>query len=132
MSPAIVLLLALAAAGDCPPGQLSYQKLGEAAQQAFQRGDYAAAVKNFRLALCIAPNNADVYHGLGLAEAAAGHFDLAEKALAQADRLSPRNFAILLSRAQVQASAGNFEISSRTLGEAERFAPAGSETAIVQ
>src|SRR6266700_8388539 len=103
MSSAIVLLLALAAASDCPPaGQLNYQKLGQAAQQAFQRRDYAEAAKNFRLALCVAPDNADVYHGLGLAEAAAGHFDLAEKALAQADRLSPRNFAILLARAQVQ------------------------------
>ncbi len=132
MSLAIIILLALAAAADCPPQQLNYQKLGQAAQQAFQRGDYAEAARNFRLALCIAPNNADVYHGLGLAEAAAGHFDLADKALAQADRLSPQKFAILLPRAQVQASAGNFEQSSRTLGEAERLAPAGSEATIVQ
>ena len=88
-------------------------------------GDYARAAESFRQALCLAPDSADVYHGLGLAEAAAGHFDRAGKALAQADRLSPHNFTILLVRAQVETSAGNFELASRMLKEAERLpAPA--------
>ena len=127
-----ILLLAIvtaAFAGDCPSAPGDLQKLGQAAREAFERGDYAQAAASFRRALCAAPGNAGLFHGLGLAEAAAGHFDEAGKALEQADRLSPHDFAILLARAQVEASAGHFEQAAHQLGEAERLEPANSAQA---
>jgi tetratricopeptide (TPR) repeat protein len=134
-----ILLLALALtcrASDCPTAQTSreqaaakLQQFAQAAREAFEGGDYARAAESFRQALCLAPDSADIYHGLGLAEAAAGHFDRAGKALAQADRLAPHNFTILLLRAQVETSAGNFELASRLLRDAERLPSASSPEA---
>src|SRR5579862_4704688 len=128
MRTAILLLafISAARASDCQAASGDPQKLSQAAREAFERGDYAQAAASFRQALCLAPNNATLFHGLGLAEAAAGHFDDAAKALEQADRLLPHDFAILLSRAQVEASVGHFEQAVRTLGEAERLEPAHS------
>ena len=134
-----ILLSALVTAGlaaDCPPttanredAAAKLQAFGQSAGEAFQRGDYARAAENFRHALCLAPDNAEIYHGLGLAEAAAGHFDQAAKALDQADRLAPHDFSTLLARAQVAASAGDFELAIRKLGEAEQQGGAGDSPA---
>jgi tetratricopeptide (TPR) repeat protein len=124
-----ILLLAFVAgarASDCQAAPGDPQKFAQAAQEAFERGDYAKAAASFHQALCMSPNNAALFHGLGLAEAAAGHFDGAAKALEQADRLSPHDFAILLARAQVEASAGHFEQAVRMLGEAEQLERAHS------
>jgi tetratricopeptide (TPR) repeat protein len=123
-----ILLLAIVRASmavDCQPAPAD-KTFSQAAREAFERGDYARAAEEFRQALCLAPDSAEVYHGLGLAEAAAGRFEQAGKALYQADRLSPHDFGILLSRAQVAASAGDFELAIGTLGEAERLDPAHS------
>jgi tetratricopeptide (TPR) repeat protein len=121
----VILLIALvtaALASDCPPAPVNrqqalngFQKLSNAAQDAFRNNDYTGAAAKFRQALCLAPDSAYAYHGLGLALAAAAQFDQARTALEQADRLSPHDFTILLSLAQVQASTGNFELAGRTL-----------------
>ncbi len=126
----LLALLAAARASDCPSAPGDPQKLAQSAQEAFERGDYAKAAASFHQALCLASNNAALFHGLGLAEAAAGHFDEAAKALAQADRLSPHDFAILLALAQVEASAGHFEPAAHRLAEAERQPPAHSAQAL--
>ena len=131
MRTALLLLafLSAARASDCPSTPGDPQKLAQSAQEAFERGDYAKAAASFHQALCGAPNNAALFHGLGLAEAAAGHFDEAAKALAQADRLSPHDFAILLARVQVEASAGRYEQAAHMLAEAEHLDPAHSPQA---
>src|SRR5258708_4886992 len=113
MRPAILLsaLVTAALAADCPPplanredAAAKLRTFGQSAREAFQRGDYAGAAENFRHALCLAPESAEIYHGLGLAEAAAGQFDEAGKALDRADRLAPHDFSTLLARAQGGAS----------------------------
>jgi tetratricopeptide (TPR) repeat protein len=117
-----ILLLAIC---QSPPAGTTFI---QAAREAFEQGDYARAAENFRHALSLTPDNAAIFHGLGLAEAAAGRFDQAGKALDQASRLSPHDFTILLSRAQVAASAGDLELAIGKLGEAERLEPASSES----
>lgn len=141
----VLIFLAFVTVGrssECQPGPVrredaeeKLQTLGRAANEAFQRGDYAQASGIFRQALCLSPNSAAIYHGLGLAEAAAGHFDESSKALEKAAGLSPHDFAILLARAQVEASAGNFELAIRALRDAERLVPAdptSGRTAVAQ
>jgi protein O-GlcNAc transferase len=137
---AAILLLTMgtcAYAWDCPAASANPQQderqvrqSGQVAREAFRRGDYARAAKGFRQALCLAPDNADLHHGLGLAEAAAGNFEAALRELERADQLSPRDFGILLSRAQVEISAGNLENAVGKVGQAEMVAPASGRDAI--
>lgn len=115
-------------ADTCPPSDTSqspaqqFAKYASQAQQAFQGNDYAKAAASFRTALCFAPENGSLYYGLGLAEAAASHFDRARDALIHARRLSPGEPGILLSLAQVNASAGNFDESISTLTQFDQLA----------
>jgi predicted Zn-dependent protease len=127
---ALLLFAGLAwGAISCPPSDTSqtpaqqFAKYASQAQQAFQANDYAKAAASFRNALCFAPENGSLYYGLGLAEAAASHFDRARDALIHARRLSPGEPRVLLSLAQVNASAGNFDESIANLAQLDQLAP---------
>jgi tetratricopeptide (TPR) repeat protein len=133
-------LLFLLAAGPgycvaCPAGiseaqaTLQLRDLVAGAQGAFEHGDYPQAADHFRQAICYAPQNGSLYYGLGLAEAAASHFDRAHTALEQANRLSPGTPHLLLALAQVSASAGNIDEAVRLLAERDRLgtAPAAEQ-----
>jgi tetratricopeptide (TPR) repeat protein len=139
----VFVFLLIARAGycfDCPAGisqsqaALQLQEIVAEAQQDFQRGNYSGAADRFRQALCFAPQNGSIYYGLGLAEAAANHFDLARAALDHAIRLSPGATNILLALAQVNASAGNIEEAIRVLAEREHLgaAPSSEQQDVMQ
>ncbi len=119
-------------ADSCPATDSSqapaqqFAKYTSQAQEAFQANDYSKAATSFRAALCFAPENGSLYYGLGLAEAAASHFDRARDALLHARRLSPGEPGVLLSLAQVNASAGNFDESISNLAQLDQLAPAAA------
>src|SRR5437868_503332 len=108
----VVLVLPRSLAAQCPAAPPADREVArarfaeheKAAQEAFQQRDFARAADNLRRAICFDPTSARAYHGLGLAEAAAGHFAEADRALALAERHAPHDFGILLSRAQVELS----------------------------
>jgi hypothetical protein len=79
----IGLLLAPALAGAAP---LDRVKAGD---EAFLKGDFAAAVKSYRAALAEGATDADVYYNLGTAEAESGHVGPSIWALEQALLLRP-------------------------------------------
>jgi tetratricopeptide (TPR) repeat protein len=131
----VFIFLLIAPAGYCsdcpadvsqPRASVRLQEIVAEAQQEFQRGNYSGAADRFRQVLCFVPQNSFIYYGLGLAEAAANHFDLARAALDHANRLSPGATNILLALAQVNTSAGNIEEAVRVLAERERLGAATS------
>jgi tetratricopeptide (TPR) repeat protein len=126
---AVLIFAGLAWGADtCPPSDHSqtsaqqFARYASEAQQAFQANDYAKAATTFRTALCFAPDNGSLYYGLGLAEAAASHFDRARDALIHARRLSPGDPAIALSLAQVNASQGDFDGAISNLARFDHLA----------
>ncbi|HYM13763.1 MAG TPA: tetratricopeptide repeat protein [Bryobacterales bacterium] len=132
----LCLLAVPSAASHCPPSSLTpdqvqarFGQLSDHARASFQQGDFAKAADDFRQAVCLAPASADAWHGLGIAEAAAGRFARAYEALESASRLAPRDFTILLARAQVEISLGRFALVRRTLFEAAQIEPPGARAA---
>jgi superkiller protein 3 len=130
-----LLVLPHTRAAQCPSPPADRQTLRarfeeyeKAAQEAFQRRDFVDAAKNLRGAICIEPTSARAYHELGLAEAAAGHFEEADRALALAQRHAPRDFGILLSRAQVELSLQKPDLARLMLSDARRNQPKDSRT----
>jgi superkiller protein 3 len=130
------LILPGAFAAECgapPPdretARARFEERERAAQEAFQRRDFAAAADNLRRAICFDPASARAYHELGLAEAAAGHFQEAEQALLQAEKHAPHEFGILLSRSQVELSLERPDSAREILAEARRYQPKDSPAA---
>src|SRR2546425_13296633 len=83
-------------AADCVPSHLDekqtlarFQELDRAAQSALDQGQFAAAARQYREAACLAPKSARAFYGLGIAEAAAGNFPAARKALEAACAIPP-------------------------------------------
>jgi len=88
----------LLSAAECAPSTLGeketlakFQELDRSAQSAFDRGQFAAAAEQYRSATCLVPKSARAYYGLGIAEAAAGRFPAARKALETAYNILPQN-----------------------------------------
>jgi tetratricopeptide (TPR) repeat protein len=95
---AILLVGSAQAADDCPQSHLDaketlarFQELDRAAQSAFDGGRFADAARQYRDAACLVPKSARAFYGLGIAEAAAGNFAAARKALETAYSILPDN-----------------------------------------
>jgi tetratricopeptide (TPR) repeat protein len=133
--PLVLLLLPRGLAVQCvtPPDRETaharFEELEKAAQEAFQKRDFARAAENLRRAICFDSTSARAYHELGLAEAAAGHFPDAEQALALAQSRAPSDFGILLTRAQVELSLKKPDAARPILAEARRYQPKDSPAA---
>ena len=109
---AILLLLgSILAAAECAPSSLGeketlakFQELDRRAQSAFERGNYAAAAQQYGEAACLVPRSARAFYGLGIAQAAAGRFPAARKALESAYAILPDNVMPLAMLARVEVA----------------------------
>jgi tetratricopeptide (TPR) repeat protein len=115
-------------ATDCAAGLSAQEKitrfkqLDSEAEAAMQQHRPAEAVRLYEDALCLIPNSARGYYGLGVAEAAAGDFLHARESLRTADRLQPTTGMPLVMQVRVNLSLGDMDTLKSNLREAaERF-----------
>jgi tetratricopeptide (TPR) repeat protein len=116
-------------ADDCPPSKLTpqetlarFQELDRAAQASFDAGRYVAAAQQYRDAACVAPNSARALYGLGIAEAAAGNFAEARKALETAYSILPKNAMPLAMLVRVNVAMKDVEqVKAALRTAAQRF-----------
>jgi tetratricopeptide (TPR) repeat protein len=115
---------ALANAADCNTGLSPQEKLTEfkrldaAAESAMQQHRPSEAIQLYKQAVCLAPNSARGFYGLGVAEAAAGEFAQAREAFQTSDRLQPTTGMPLLMQVRVNASLQDFDTLKANLREA--------------
>lgn len=121
-------------AADCGSGLTpqdkvaQFKQLDRKAEAAMQRHQPAEAAAMYKQAVCLFPNSARGYYGLGIAEAALGHFVDARDSLRTADRLQPTTAMPLVMQIHVNYSLGNLESLKSNLRElASRF-PKDTET----
>ena len=117
-------------AADCLPSRLDeqqtlakFQELDRQAQTAFDRGRYAAAAQQYREATCLAPKSARAFYGLGVAEAAAGHFLAAREALETAYAILPANAMPVAMLVRVNVALNDVEKVKQVLRNAAQSFP---------
>lgn len=115
-------------AADCGAGLSAQEKLtrfkqlDSAAESAMQQRRLAEAVQLYESAVCLVPNSARGFYGLGVAEAAAGDFVKAREAFRTSDRLQPTTGMPLVMQVRVNFSLRDTEALKSNLREAaERF-----------
>lgn len=119
----------LLSAANCPAQELSpqeklarFKQLDKEAEAAVQERRSLQAVALYKQAICLVPNSARAFYGLGVAEAAAGDFAKARETLRTADRLQPTTIAPLLMQARVNLSLNDVDSLKGDLREAaQRF-----------
>jgi len=118
----------------CPPAPASPQEtraqveqLDRTAQAEMQQQQYAQAVQHFREIVCLAPNSAREFYGLGAAEAASGDFLAARKSLRTADRLEPGNVLPLTMLVRVNVAMNDADNLKAVLREAASRFPNDTE-----
>lgn len=118
----------LAAAADCAAGLTPQQKISQfkqldsQAENAMQQRRPSDAVQLYEQAVCLVPNSARGFYGLGVAEAAAGQFLKARESLRRADRLQPTTGMPLVMQVRVNFSLKDMDTLKADLREAaERF-----------
>jgi Tfp pilus assembly protein PilF len=70
-------------------------------------GEADGALKAYRAALAIEPENSAIFNNIGTAERAAGRLDAAEAALKRALELHPENAAAMLNLAETRLARGD-------------------------
>src|SRR5436190_11938242 len=126
---ALLWAASILSAAECAPSQLGqketlqkFQELDRAAQSAFDRGQFIAAADQYRQAACLVPKSARAYYGLGIAEAAAGRFPAARKALETAYAILPENVMPLAMLVRVDVAMKDIDAVKQVLRlAAERF-----------
>ena len=133
LAAALLLNFALRAA-DCVPSHLSeketlarFQALDGAAQAAFDQGQYAGAAQQYREAACLVPKSARAFYGLGIAEAAAGNFEAARKALETAYSILPENMMPLAMLVRVNVALRDIDRVKEVLRTAAQRFPQDGE-----
>jgi len=101
--------------------------LDQEAQAAFEQKQYAEAAKHYRDAACLVPKSARAFYGLGTAEAAAGNFLAARKALEMADALLPDNMMPLTMLVRVNVAIKDIEKVKEVLRTAAKRFPNNAE-----
>ncbi len=131
---AILLLSGGLRASDCLPSHLGeketlarFQELDRAAQAAFDRGQYGPAAQQYREAACLVPKSARAFYGLGLAEAAAGNFAAARKALESAYAILPDNMMPLAMLVRVNVAMKDVDQVKAVLRTAAQRFPKDAE-----
>jgi tetratricopeptide (TPR) repeat protein len=121
-------------ASECEPSRLNeketlarFQQLDHEAQAAFEQKQYAVAAKHYREAACLVPKSARAFYGLGTAEAAAGNFPAARKALETADALLPDNVMPLTMLVRVNVAMKDIEKVKEVLRSAAKRFPTNGE-----
>ncbi len=90
---------------------------------AVDRGEYALAVRHYRIALEADPASSEAHHGLGLALLEQGLLDLAETALREGLRVTPWQAAPWVALARLQGERGDFEQSCESARTALEIQP---------
>jgi tetratricopeptide (TPR) repeat protein len=99
-----------------------FKQLDSEAESAMQQHRPAEAERLYEDAVCLVPNSARGYYGLGVAEAAAGDFLKARESLRTADRLQPTTGMPLIMQVRVNFSLGDMSTLKSNLREAaDRF-----------
>src|SRR5262249_31840212 len=113
------------ASSDLGPQQIvqRLRDLDRKAQEEIQRRAFAEAARTFREATCLAPQDARLHYGLGVAEAAAGNLLLSRHALEEAHRLSPDNTLPLAMLVKVNLEMGETGDVKEQLRDAARRFP---------
>ena len=131
---AVLWLASSASAAECVPSQLGeketlarFQELDRAAQRALDAGQYAAAARQYREAACLVPKSARALYGLGIAEAAAGNFTTARKALETAYEILPDNVMPLAMLVRVNVAMKDMEQVKAVLRRAAQRFPRNGE-----
>src|SRR4051794_37519140 len=81
------------AAADCTPGPTTEQRVArfkaadQEAESSMHARQFGQAVTRYKEAVCLVPDSARGWYGLGMAEAAAGSFREARDSLNKADQL---------------------------------------------
>ncbi|HZT29586.1 MAG TPA: tetratricopeptide repeat protein [Bryobacteraceae bacterium] len=121
-------------AAECAPSKLGpqeslakFQELDREAQAAMDRGQFAAAAARYREATCLAPKAARAFYGLGVAEAASGHYPAARQALEKAAALLPSSNLPLAMLVRVNVSAGDADKTKQALRAVARHFPKDGE-----
>lgn len=132
LAAAIVLVFALCPllrAADCPDQKISaqeklsrFKQLDQEAESAMRQHRPEQAVQLYSQAVCLVPNSARGFFGLGVAQAAAGEFLDARESLRTADRLQPTTPSPLLMQVRVNLSLNDLDTLKADLTEtAKRF-----------
>jgi tetratricopeptide (TPR) repeat protein len=114
----------LASAAECNTELSPQQKLAEfkrldaAAESAMQQHRPSDAIPLYEQAVCLVPNSARGFYGLGVAQAAAGEFVQAREALRTSDRLQPTTGMPLLMQVRVNLSLQDMDTLKANLREA--------------
>lgn len=90
---------------------------------AYQRGNYAEAVKLFKQALKVDPNLAYTYQLWAMVERQEGNIGKAEELFREASRLNPANPIIWRSWAMMKKELGNLEESQKILRQGLQHRP---------
>lgn len=121
-------------AAECAPSHLGeketlqkFQELDRAAQSAFDRGQFTAAADQYRQAACLVPKSARAFYGLGIAEAAAGRFPAARKALETAYAILPENVMPLAMLVRVDVAMKDIDGVKEVLRLAAQRFPKDAE-----
>jgi TolB-like protein/Tfp pilus assembly protein PilF len=89
----------------------------------YGKGDYPAALRDFRRALALRPNDDKALVALGYVLRRQGHFDAALDAMAQAQVRDPRNSALVLTRAETMMMLGRYDEAEAALQRALALDP---------
>lgn len=123
-----LFVCALTMAADCGNGLSPEEKIAQfkqldgEAESAMQKHRAPEAVRLYKDAVCLIPNSARGYYGLGVAEAAVGDFLNARESLRTADRLQPTTSVPLVMQVRVNFSLGDLDTLKSNLREAaDRF-----------
>lgn len=134
-TPCMILLAGSALwAAECVPSHLDetqtlarFQELDRGAQSAMEQGQFAAAARQYREAACLAPKSARAFYGLGVAEAGAGNFPAARKALEAACAILPDSAMPLAMLVRVNAAMKDIDQVKAVLRTAAQRFPKDGE-----
>jgi tetratricopeptide (TPR) repeat protein len=119
-----LLACTLAAAAECGAGLAPQEKvarfkqLDSEAEKAMRERRPTDAARLYKEAVCLVPDSARGYFGLGVAEAAAGNFLNARESLRSADRLQPTTGMPLVMQVRANFSLGDMDALKSNLREA--------------
>jgi tetratricopeptide (TPR) repeat protein len=109
---------------DCGTGLSQQEKVSQfkqldtEAETAMQQHRPADAIQLYKRAMCLEPNSARAFYGLGVAQAAAGEYIEARESLRTADRLLPTTGMPLVMQARVNVSLKDMDTLKANLRDA--------------
>ena len=103
-----------------PPSGEDLLSLGGAKAQ---KGDYQGAIRDYKRALEICPDNSDAYYQIGLAQYNAGNKQAAIESFSQVIRINPNSDAAYSNRGGIRSDQGDQQGAIADLNKAIRLNP---------